>query len=327
MPLEVLMNDRGGFVSQAAALRDSVRWIVATFTGAGAILFSALSVANVTKLAESGAWVLPVALAAIPLAAAVLAVVKANSVLNAPMPAASDLFPQFYSRGTGMTPSQSPDRQSLVESIQRSLPTGIAVYGTLAAFDDRLVRAHKAVERAQSLLDKSPERRQDLENAWSRLDELQDSVREILDCAKYVQTRDRYQKALPAILVAAVLAVLGTISSGIVSGIAAQDRARRVAAANAQKPKSVVFDRVTPVRVYFSGRSVRESAGGPKKCPLWNGVYAWAIGGDFDRPSILFAGYDANDPSRRRLRKAEIGRCSSPRTWAGESGDVTLVPR
>ena len=95
------MSDRGGFVSQAATLRDSMKWLVATFTGAGAILFSALSIVNVTKVAEGGAWLLPVGLAAIPLLAAVWAVGKANSVLNAPMPALGGCCSESDSSVTG----------------------------------------------------------------------------------------------------------------------------------------------------------------------------------------------------------------------------------
>jgi hypothetical protein len=96
------MTGTTAFASQAATLRDNAKWIVAAFTGSGTILFSALSVANLSKVAEGQAWILPVALAAIPLLAAGWAVWRANLVLSAPTPALAELFPEFYALRSGM---------------------------------------------------------------------------------------------------------------------------------------------------------------------------------------------------------------------------------
>jgi hypothetical protein len=207
------------------------------------------------------------------------------------------------------------------------LPTSVVVYGSMAGFDDRLVAARKAINNAQTSLDGSRERRQELEDAWRKLDDLQDGVREILDCARYIRTEARYRKALPHFLAALVLVLLGVVSSGIVTGAAARERTQKLQAASTQRPKAVSFDQATLVRVYFSHKTTPIGADGPNHCRLWDGIYARAVGGDFDRPLLLFAGYAPDDPLRTQLSKREVMRCSTPWTWAGQSGDVILVPR
>lgn len=307
-------------------MRDNAKWIVAAFTGSGTILFSALSVANLSKVAEGQAWILPVALAAIPLLAAGWAVWRANLVLSAPTPALAELFPGFYALRSGMV--GSPPSTSLIARINELLPTAVAVYGSLAAFDDRLVTAHKAVEEARSSMDRSRERRQGLEEAWTQLDQLQEGVQEILDCGRYVWTQERYQRALPHFLAAAVLALLGIIASGVVTGTEARDRVQDSQAAGRQRPRAIGFDGATPVQVYFQKKAMMKDADGPNDCRLWDGIYAWAVGGDYDRPLLLFAGYASDDPARGQLGKREIARCSTPWTWATTSGGgVILVPR
>src|SRR6266702_119408 len=119
------MSYSGVFAAREATLRDTLKWLVASFTGAGALLFSGLSVASITLLATQNAWLIPVTLAALPIVSAAACVWIAHWVLNAQPPQPSELFPQFWSRqNPGLPPPQGT--KPTYTKIQANLPPAVA---------------------------------------------------------------------------------------------------------------------------------------------------------------------------------------------------------
>jgi hypothetical protein len=177
------MAATGAYASALGNLRDTVKWIVAAFTSAGAIIFSGLAVTNISALATSGQWPLPVALAAVPMIAAVVVIVAALQVINVTFRPVREYFPQYWRALTGITgPPADPT------ALGDELPNAVAVYGTVAEFDDRVAEAFTKARRAEDRLNENDTdaRRADHSAALDLLDNLQTTVKDTLDCAAYV---------------------------------------------------------------------------------------------------------------------------------------------
>lgn len=318
------MAATGAYASALQNLRDNVKWTVAAFTGAGAIIFSGLSVTNISRLAENQAWVLPVLLAALPLLAAIVAIVFGHRVMAVAPPPVKDLLPKYWHelKGTGL---KAP---SISDALAAQLPAAVAVYGSLDDFDTRLVQAGQRVKSTRAALQNTntPENRADYAQALMVLDGLQPTVEDVFACATYVDALKRYKLGSAVTLGAVLLALGGLIASGVASGqrVSAQEKAK-AAAASAAPPTPLAFRDPTPVAVYFDPDSPPPAAaGGARHCPVWSGMNAEAVGGSFVRPLVLFPGYAKAD-ARTSLPVPD--RCDEPWLWSAEAGQVRVRPR
>jgi hypothetical protein len=312
----------GAYASALGDLRDTVKWIMAAFTGSSAIVFSGLAVTNISSLAQKGQWILPVALAAIPLVAAVGAIVMALRVINAKSPSVGSIFPDYWSAlgGTvGSTTSNSAE-------LEAELPNAIGVYGTTSAFDLRLVDAVGQVKRARDLLDGSVARQDGYDQALATVDGLQPTVKDALDCAAYVTAKRQFRVFSGSVLVATCIALAGLIASGVVTGHLQHSQQEAASeAAKVAPPVPVVFHTPTPVQVWLTSRPPA-AAGGSYACPLWNGMTALAVGGTVSRPVLLFPGYSISAARRHGIRSAPL-KCADPWLWSTRAGEVLVEPR
>ncbi len=312
----------GAYASALGNLRDTVKWIVAAFTGAGAIIFSGLAVTNISQLTESGNWVFPVVLAAVPLFAAVWVIVAALRVITVTPPPVRGLFPRYWQLVKGDAEDLPEQRASLGEE----LPTAVAVYGSLENFDVRLVQALGTVRRTEKMLDGTVDRQVDHEAALALVDGLLPTVQDALDCTTYVLTKQKYKTATWQILAAIAVAAAGLVASGIVSGnLVRMQQVEKATAAKAAPPVPVSFRVPTAVSVVFTSRPPA-NAGGPHACRLWSGIQALAVGGTFVRPLLLFPGYRAADARSHGVMQSPP-HCDEPWLWSTEPDQVLLVPR
>jgi hypothetical protein len=311
------MAASGAYASALGGLRDTVKWIMAAFTGVGAIVFSGLTITNISTLAEAGQWLIPVALAAIPLLAAVWATIEALRVINATPAAIGALFPHYWASLGGTAVDAVPDTKEL----KAELPNAIGAYGTPETFDRTLKEAYGQVEWARQLLAAAADddsRRDGFTKAVAHLDGLQATVKETLDCVAYVEGRRQFRTFAWRTLIAAVIALAGLVASGVVTGDLL------VASAQAT-PAPTAFTSPTPVQVWLS-ESPPATAGGPHGCPLWNGMSALAVGGTVSRPVLLFPGYSSSVARSHGITSA-APQCADPWLWSTVSGEVLVEPR
>jgi hypothetical protein len=223
------VTDSGNYAARATAIRETAKWIAAVFAGAGAILFSGLSFTNVSKAALTDDWLLPLILGAVPVVAAGWAVREAAAVLTSDPPNPGELV------GAGAT---APERGELVEL----LPSTVATYGSLNAFEQRLELAREDVSRARELFDdrrQDPDRLRALSDAYQVLDGLQEGVRDVVLAADFVRVRRRYAKARWHFLGAAVVAIVAAGAAGVLAGQAERDSE----SSSAEKPLTTPAER------------------------------------------------------------------------------------
>jgi hypothetical protein len=284
----------GGYSAALGDLRDTVKWIMGAFAGGGAIVFSGLTITNISTLAQSGQWLLPVGLALIPLAAAAGAIVVALTVINVTSPSPGSLFPKYWQE-----------------------------VGTVDLFDDRLATAHAEVKRARGRSsDESPARLAGYESALAALDGLQPTMRDALDCVAYTRARRRFHSFTRWVTALAVVALGGLLASGVITGSSLRSQE---AAAKAAPPTPVAFTTPTQVQVWPTSR-LPAASGGPGACPLWGGMPALAVGGTPDQPVVLFPGYTIAAARSHGIRSASM-RCATPWLWSAKSGEVLVVPQ
>src|SRR5436309_2523797 len=117
------MTDSGNYAARATAIRETAKWLAAVFTGAGALLFSGLSFAKLNQASSVADWVIPVLLAAVPVAAAMVAVRGAAAVITHDAPDTQSLLP-------GLREGVAPAPADLRDKIEALLPATIATYGS-----------------------------------------------------------------------------------------------------------------------------------------------------------------------------------------------------
>jgi hypothetical protein len=309
----------GGYSAALGDLRDTVKWIMGAFAGGGAIVFSGLTITNISTLAQSGQWLLPVGLALIPLAAAAGAIVVALTVINVTSPSPGSLFPKYWQEVGG--PEEPKAELSI--ALQAELPNAIGAYGTVDLFDDRLATAHAEVKRARGRSsDESPARLAGYESALAALDGLQPTMRDALDCVAYTRARRRFHSFTRWVTALAVVALGGLLASGVITGSSLRSQE---AAAKAAPPTPVAFTTPTQVQVWPTSR-LPAASGGPGACPLWGGMPALAVGGTPDQPVVLFPGYTIAAARSHGIRSASM-RCATPWLWSAKSGEVLVVPQ
>jgi hypothetical protein len=308
------MAASGAYASALSDLRDIVKWIMAAFTGVGAIVFSGLTITNISTLAQAGQWLIPVALAAIPLLAAVWGTVEALRVINATPAPIGSLYPEYWGSLGGDAVSSVSDTPELTAE----LPNAIGAYGTRTTFDDTLKKAHAQVKQARELLagGNSLPSQERYAKAVAHLDDLQATVKETLDCVAYVRARRQFRTFTWHTLIAAVVALAGLVASGVVTG--------DMLAASAQATP-VAFTSPTQVQVWLSGTQPAV-AGGPHGCRLWDGMPALAVGGTVSRPVLLFPGYSSSVARSHGITSA-APQCADPWLWSTASGEVLVEPR
>ena len=315
------MAASGAYASALGDLRDTVKWIMAAFTGAGAIVFSGLTITNIATLAQNGQWLGPVFLALIPLAAAAFAVVMSMRVINVTAPPVGSIFPGYWKAIGG--DAQPPI--VMTPELTAELPNAIGIYGKAKDFDSRLVEANEKLTDARARIDNTEERLADLKDAHSVIDGLQSTVKDVLDCASYIQAKRAFSAFTCWVMIAAGVALSGLIASGVVTGDLQHDKQTASArAAAAAAPAPVSFDSPTPVQVWLTSRPPPGS-GGPASCPLWDGMPAEAIGGTPDQPVLLFPGYTQSAARGHGIRSAP-SRCADPWQWTTKPGEVLVVP-
>lgn len=301
----------GGYASALGNLRDTVKWIIAAFATGSAIMFSGLTVNGISALAENGQWLLPVGLAAVPVAATIGAVIATLRVISVTPQSPGALFPKYWAKIGGTVPSAVRNLSGLTDE----LPGALGAYRTKEDFDDRLVSAFEAKKTAADRLNGTPERQADYDNALARLDELQATLKDALDCEAYLEGRRRYH-ATGRIILAALLAAVGSaVASGIVTGY--QERT--------EPPEAASFSSPVPVAVWFVGHPPK-SAGGQRSCPVWSGIPAYLVGGSESHPLVLFPGYTASD-ARSHGIPGLVAECAQPWLWSAGTGQALVVPR
>ena len=231
--------DSGNYAARGTTIRETAKWIAAIFAGAGAVLFSGLSFANVAQATTTGDWLVPVVLAAIPVVAAAWAIREAAAVMTTDPP---DTGALLHGLGTGAAVDEAA--RADVEAL---LPATVATYGSLDQFDERLRVAHAKVAQARSSYEeqRTADRRAGLESAYRELDELQEGVRDVVLAADYAAVKRRYIKAQLRLLAAAAIAVVGAAASGVVTGRGQHDDSVSVEVA------AVPFHAPTRVRVFL----------------------------------------------------------------------------
>lgn len=296
------MTDSGNYAGRASAIRETAKWIAAVFAAAGAVLFSGLSFTNVTKAASTEDWILPVALAAVPVLAAAVAVWAAAWVILQAPPETSDLLPTLGG-GSGTV---APERAK----VEELLPATVAVYDNLDGFEARLREARDAVTEAQddARSDPIPQKRAVASAAITQLDELQAGVRDVVLCADYIRVKERYGRARWVFLLAAVIATVSAAWSGVEAAEA--ERTKAAGQTSAPPPAAAKFGEPALVRVFLTeaGREAKV----PTSCAL-EGQRAIAIGGDYRRPLLVF--------------HTGVKGCPKPFTWEPGDREVVLVPR
>jgi hypothetical protein len=318
------MAASGAYASALSDLRDAVKWIMAAFTGGGAIVFSGLTITNISSLAQNGQWLLPVGLAFIPLAAAVFAIVMSMRVINVTAPSAGSIFPRYWEKIGGAAQKQVKSTPELASE----LPNAIGVYGSADAFDSRLIEAYEEIDHARKLKleDDTLERQAALDQALTVLDGLQATVKDALDCAAYTQARGAFRAFGWWVLLGTFVALGGVIASGVVTGeLQHNEQVASAQAATAAAPALALFRSPTPVQVWLTSRHPT-AAGGPDACPLWDGMPAIAVGGTPDRPVLLFPGYTSSAARSHGIRSAS-SHCDDPWLWTAKTGEALVVPR
>jgi hypothetical protein len=320
------MAAAGGYASALGNLRDSVKWIIGAFATGSAIMFSGLTVNSISTLADSGQWQLPVGLAAVPVVAAIAAVIAALRVISVTPQSPGTLFPKYWAEVGGTAPravnkywantSGTGPRPTVdLGRLADELPNVLGAYRTREAFDERLVDALDEKKTAFDRLNGTSERQADFDGTAARLDDLQSTLKDALDCEAYLEGRRRYRVTGWIILAALLVAVGSAVASGIVTG----DKERSA------PPQAASFSAPVPVAVWFSGRPP-QAADGPRGCPVWSGMPAYVVGGTESRPLVLFPGYAASD-ARSHGIQASVAQCARPWLWPAGTGQVLVVPR
>jgi hypothetical protein len=289
--------DSGNYTARATAIRETAKWIAAIFAGAGAVLFSGLSFANVAQAASTDDWLPAVILAAVPVLAAALAVREAAAVITTEPPETRVLIGAL---GEG----QGTDEVARTE-VERLRPAVVATYGSVGAFDERLREAQEKYETARTLYadDRLPERLSDLNDARDALDALQDGVRDVVMAADYARVKRRYATARWRLLGLAVVATLAAAASGVLAGRAQRDEA------------SSRFTEPTNVRVFLNAGLQRSKLSSP--CPFSDQETAVAIGGTSVMPILLVDGAES---------QGAPASCSRTWMWAPRAREVVVVP-
>jgi hypothetical protein len=307
--LHVVANfaDSGNYAARATALRDTAKWIAAIFAGAGAVLFSGLSFANVAQAASTEDWLIPVILATVPVLAAAWAVREASAVITAEPPETRALI--------GALGKPEDLDASARQEVERLLPATVVTYGSLADFDERLQAAHTRVDGARQryAAQRIAERLEELETTYRDLDTLQDGVRDVVLAADYAGVKARYKTARWRLLGAAVVAVTTAAASGVLTARAQKDQMQ--AESERAAGKALGVDSPTPVLVFLKTHRGSRKLSSP--CPFSDGGHALAIGGTYDRPLLLVDG---------RQAKRASGLCSRIWTWAPRQGEVVALP-
>jgi hypothetical protein len=315
------MAASGAYASALGDLRDTAKWIMAAFTGGGAIVFSGLTITNIATLAQNGQWLVPVLLALIPLAAAAFAAVMSMRVINVTAPPVGSIFPRYWEKIGGTT--QRP--LTSTAELTRELPNAIGIYGSAEDFDGRLVKAYNELADTRERNDGSELRQAAYDKAQSVIDGFQSTVKDALDCAAYTEARRAFHAFTWWVMVAAGVALGGLIASGVVTGDLQHDKQTASSqAAAVAAPAPVSFGSPTQVQVWLTSRPPPAS-GGPASCPLWDGMPAEAIGGTPDRPVLLFPGYSTSAARDHGIGSAS-SRCADPWQWTTKPGEVLVVP-
>lgn len=293
------MSNTQAFVARAAALRETAKWMAAIFAATGAVLFSGLSFANIQTVAAADNWVLPVALAVVPILSAAVAIAVAADLMTRSSLTAADIVSEERSG------SLAPPVLELREQIEHLATTPVATYGSIQGFEDRLAAVRQGVETANVTFEaqRTPENRRALEAEFEKLSALQSGVEELFTCADFVQVRDRYQRARWALLLAALVGVAAAAGSGIV--------AARMVPETADAPATAPVTTPLAVKIYF-GETPPNSP-----CPIASGQRAIAIGGTMSEPVLLFPA----------TSEGAGNKCRTPWTWEPGVGTVVTVPR
>jgi hypothetical protein len=309
-----------GLGTRSSAIRETAKWIAAACTGAGAVLFSGLSFTNTAKIAASEDWVLPVALAALPLLAAAWAVRAAAGVVTSEPPGVEQLVPDF-ARARFHATSQ-PLAVTRVAELERLLPAVATRYGGVAEYDQRLLAAFNALAEADATFKKTkdPQRERERDQAEKVLTDLQAGVPELVEAADYAAVKRRYGVARWQILGAALVAVAAVAGSGV---LAARAEAARAARVPARGPQPMAVNQPTRVVVFFSSGAAAERAGS-RSCLVQAGSPAIAVGGTYGRPVLVM------NPSVRPAASPGAGsepmECAMPWTWVPNQDQVVVVP-
>lgn len=309
------MAEPSGYSSRAAAIRETVKWLAAVFAGTGAVLFSGLSFANLQNLASSPYWYLLVPLSAVPAFAAAWVVREAARIITWQPPDVGRILPRF-AEAVLQRPVTTDSR--LRARLEASLPPTVATYGGVSKYEDRLISAYNAVQRAAQALEETNnlDRRIGLEQAYTKLDGLQGGVQDLVSCSDFLGTSDEYDRRKSRFVIAAA-AALAAIAG--VAYINSRDEDR-----SAARDPSIAITEATRVRVYLPVGKVYALVG-PAQCPLWDGRAATAVGGDFAEPLLVFDGV-LPDQKKHPLTPDTTRRCSKPWTWDTKGAGVTILP-
>jgi hypothetical protein len=225
-----LVADAQGYQGRSAALRETAKWLAAVFVGAGAILFSGLSFANLSALGDSDSFVLIVACASAPLIAAGIAVAGAARVISVSPPSVHEILPRSVQprvQGAGILAvdaqahTRSSEWQKNIESMR---PPTVQLYQTIENFESELITAQLRLQEFRDAYAESGadiNRRLDVERAEKDLGALQEGVLELIACAEFLRVKDSFDCAKIVILICAVVAVIGVGAAGILASAAA----------------------------------------------------------------------------------------------------------
>jgi hypothetical protein len=296
------MTDSGNFAARAGAIRETAKWIAAVFVGAGAVLFSGLSFANVAQATSSGQWFFPVMLATLPVLAAAWAVRETAAVITSEAPPIPSLLPS-------MGETKSAADESLRHEVQRLSPPAVAVHGSMDEFETYLSLCRERTVKLRGLYNeqRTDDRRQEMEAAYRDLSDLQEAVRDIVICADYLTVKAKYSRARKVLLFAAGIAIFATAASGVLVGAynGGAEGIGDVGAATIRDPKWVTVYRLNETN-------------GSTPCPVMTGDKALALGGDYLKPILLLFHVSTGSPPDPH--------CSGAWAWRPEAGEVAVVP-
>jgi hypothetical protein len=305
------------YSSRAAAIRETVKWIAVVFMGTGAVLFSGLSFTNLTSIAASGKWYVLVPLSVVPVAAAVWVIREATRIVTLRPPEVGRILPRFAVEALkGVAP---PD-DGLRAKLEAALPPTVAVYGGIAEYEQRLLRAHAVVTQAANALEQQDvsARRDDLERAYLKLDELQAGVQDLVACGDYLAVSAEYDSRSPRFVIAGALAIAGLV---VVACLHSSQSAAEKSATTSPLSVSAPLK----VRIYLPG-PLDYDAVGPDHCPVWDGRPAIVTGGTLTNPRLTFDGA-LPDVKLHPLGVEARERCSEPWVWDAKEAGLTVVPR
>ena len=303
------------YATMASALKDHLKWIVASLTAASALIFSGLSLASINLLAAVDAlWWVPLLLSSTAVAASAVAIALASWTMATPSVSKSEIF---QDTNPELAKQFNRDLLARVESLN---PPSLAIHGGVQSLAIALNEASETLTRFEGFRNGTIERERDIADQRAVVRQLQQDMGEVLECGAFARLRQRYQLTLRGMAALTTFVVLATLASGFVTSFLARDAAdetAKKAADLAAKPVTSSFTDPQVVRVYFTDAEALKLALTGHDCAGVEGdsLRAIAIGGNVEQPTLVIG----------PLTQGSGTDCATPWVWRPERAGLAIA--